>query len=316
MKSFKKAILPAILCASVVTLSGCSSDSLISTKAGNVTNKEIIDYIGPNQISKAATDIATKKVLLDKYKNKIDDKHVEAELNKTIEQYGGKDKFDAALKQQGFDKEKYKEALKVKTAQAYMILDEAGVGEDKLKEEYENSKVQYHLAHILISVKSDTNKDGLSDEEAKAKIDEVKQKLDAGGDFAALAKEYSTDKSNADKGGDLGLSSKATSSFVSEFNDVAYNLKKDEVSDVVKTQFGYHIIKALDVKEMTFDEMKADIAESMAQKTVAKDKTIYQNALKKLFDEYKVSGSNDAVKKQIESMTNPAPATPKQNDNK
>ena len=114
--------------------------------------------------------------MLDKYKNKIDDKHVESELNKTIEQYGGKDKFDAALKQQGFDKEKYKEALKVKTAQAYMILDEAGVGEDKLKEEYENSKVQYHLAHILISVKSDTNKDGLSDEEAKAKIDEVKQK--------------------------------------------------------------------------------------------------------------------------------------------
>ena len=76
MKKFKKAILPVALSISVIGLAGCSSGGTkyISSKAGDVTEKDIVESIGANQLSKAATSMMIQKVLLDKYKNKIDEK--------------------------------------------------------------------------------------------------------------------------------------------------------------------------------------------------------------------------------------------------
>ena len=71
MKKFKKAILPVALSISVIGLAGCSSGGTkyISSKAGDVTEKDIVESIGANQLSKAATSMMIQKVLLDKYKN-------------------------------------------------------------------------------------------------------------------------------------------------------------------------------------------------------------------------------------------------------
>lgn len=324
MKKFKKALLPAILTGSLVFVTACSStgstggDVYISTKDGNITQKEVLDYIGSAQISKAATDVAIRKVLLTKYKDKIDEKYVEQQLNEVQTQYGGKEAFEAALTKQGFTLDKYKEALKVRTAQAYMIADSKGLNEDSFKQQFEKEKIQYNLAHILISTKSDITPNGLSDEEAKAKAEEIKKKLDAGEDFAKLAKENSTDTSNAPHGGELGWSSKESSAFVKEFTDVAYSLEKGKYSNVTKTQFGYHIIKVLDTKEIKYEESKTQLVEILAQKAVAEDPTIYSQALKKLFDEYQVKGSTNDVKSYLDSMlaTNQQLTNPVQSSSK
>ena len=287
MKKFKKAILPVALSISVIGLAGCSSGGTkyISSKAGDVTEKDIVESIGANQLSKAATSMMIQKVLLDKYKNKIDEKVIDEQLKKAQEQYGGKDKFEQILKQQGFTLDKYKDGLKVKAAQTLMINEYAGITEDKIKESYEKNKHQYHLAHILISVKSNSNPNGLSDEEAKKKAEEVLKKVKDGGDFASLAKEYSNDTENASSGGDLGWSSKENTKFVSEFSNAAYSLNKDQVSDVVKTPFGYHIIKVLDTKDSSYDELKTSLEEKAAEQAVKNDNTIVSKALKKLFEE-------------------------------
>ena len=288
MKKFKKAILPVALSISVIGLAGCSSGGTkyISSKAGDVTEKDIVESIGSSQLSKTATSMMVQKVLLDKYKGKIDEKSIDEQLQKVQEQYGGKDKFEQLLKQQGFTLDKYKDGLKVKAAQTLMINDYAGTTEDKLKESYEKNKHQYHLAHILISVKSDSNPNGLSDEDAKKKAEEILKKIKDGADFATLAKENSNDTANASNGGDLGWSSKEDNSFVSEFSSAAYALSKDQVSDVVKTSFGYHIIKVLDTKDSSFDELKTSLEEKAAEQAVQKDSAMVSKALKKLYEEY------------------------------
>ena len=304
MNKFKKAILPVALSISVIGLAGCSAGGTkyISSKAGDVTEKDIVESIGASQLSKTATSMMIQKVLLDKYKGKIDEKAIEEQLQKAQTQYGGKEKFEQLLKQQGFTLDKYKDGLKVKAAQTLLINDYTGTNEDKLKENYEKNKHQYHLAHILISVKSDSNPNGLSDEDAKKKAEELHKKIKDGEDFATLAKENSNDTANASNGGDLGWSSKEDNSFVKEFKEAAYTLTKDKVSDVVKTSFGYHIIKVLDEKDATFDEMKATLAEKAAEEAVKKDSTVVSKALKKLFEEYNVKSSNKDVEAYLKSM--------------
>lgn len=75
----------------------------------------------------------------------------------------------------------------------------------------------------------------------------MKQRLDNGEDFAALAKELSTDTATAEKGGDLGELN--PDQLVREFTVAAYKLKENEISDPVKTDYGYHIIQATKVTE-------------------------------------------------------------------
>jgi foldase protein PrsA len=304
MKKFKKMVLPVALSLSVVGLAGCSAGGTkyLSSKAGDVTQKDIIENLGTSQVSKTATSIMVEKVLLDKYKGKIDEKAIDEQLKKAEEKYGGKEKFEQLLKQQGFTIDKYKDGLKVKAAQVLMINDYVGNGEDKVKERYEKNKKQYHIAHILFNVKTGVNKSGTSDEEAKKKADEVLKKIKEGGDFATLAKENSNDTANAAEGGDLGWSSKDDSSFVKEFTDVAFNLEKGQVSDVIKTSFGYHIIKVLDIREAPYEELKPTLEHKLADDAVKNDSTIVSKALKKLFEEYNVKADNGDVENYIKTM--------------
>lgn len=307
MKKFKKAVLPVILSASVITLAGCSqgsSENYVSTKIGNVTQKDVLDYIGSQQLSKSAVNLATRKILLDKYGKEVDSAYIDKAYEKIQAQNGGKESFEALLLQQGLTADKYKEDLKIKVTQAYMINEYANITEEKIKEQYEKEKKQYNIAHILISVKSDNTPNGISEEDAKAKAEEVLAKINSGEDFATLAKEYSTDLSNSSNGGELGWSAKENTSFVSEFANVAYSLNKGEVSELVKTPFGYHIIKVLDTKEVPYNELKNEIVEKLAHSAVTSDPTVYSKSLQKLFDEYQVKGDTNEIKSYISGILN------------
>lgn len=114
-------------------------------------------------------------------------------------------------------------------------------------ERVHSSPKQVNVSHILIAFKDATRASEeieRSSEEAESRAKEVKEKLDAGEDFAALAAEYSDDLSNRDSGGELGTPA-GNGVYVEEFENAALSLEEEgEISDIVESPFGYHIIKA------------------------------------------------------------------------
>jgi peptidyl-prolyl cis-trans isomerase C len=113
-------------------------------------------------------------------------------------------------------------------------------------------------SHILLLTK---DKDEAAKKAARTKIDELLKRAKAGEDFAALAKANSQDGS-ASQGGDLGPFPRGR--MVPEFDKVAFSLKPGEISDVVTTEFGYHIIKLTEKKEAStvpLDQVKPQVLE-------------------------------------------------------
>jgi len=167
----------------------------------------------------------------------------------------------------------------VETRDAQLIVaDQAKVGEtipisDAQIQNYYNSHLdQYrtpervHARHILLATsnKSDAEKTAI-----KAKAEDLLKQLRAGADFAALAQKNSDDPGSASKGGDLGWVVRGQ--MVKEFEETTFSLKPKEISNVITTQYGYHIIQVLEkepARLKTLDEVKADISNTLRAQTV------------------------------------------------
>jgi len=118
---------------------------------------------------------------------------------------------------------------------------------------------QVRASHILFKT------EGKDDAAVKAKAEEVLKQAKSGADFAELAKKYSEDESSAKNGGDLDYFGKGR--MVPEFDQVAFSLQPGQISDLVKSQFGYHIIKVVDKKAATtktLAEVRQQITDQLA----------------------------------------------------
>ncbi|WP_223254486.1 peptidylprolyl isomerase [Bacillus sp. HNG] len=153
--------------------------------------------------------------------------------------------------------------------------------DDEVKTYFEENKdsfaqpEQVQASHILV------------DDEGTA--NEVATKLADGADFAELAKEYSKDTANAGAGGELGYFGKGE--MVADFENAAFSLGIDEISDPVKTEYGYHIIKVTDkkeAKEATFEENKDSIYKVLFDQKISEE---YSAWLTEKTEEYKIERS-------------------------
>ncbi len=139
---------------------------------------------------------------------------------------------------------------------------------DATKEDYKMPE-QAHALHILIKVDPTSPPD--VQKAALDKATSLVKQLRAGADFAKLAKDNSADPGSAAKGGDLGWFGRGQ--MVPEFDNAAFTLPVNQISDPVKSQFGYHIIKVLERRPAgykSFDEVRGDLAAQIADPT-AKD---------------------------------------------
>lgn len=125
------------------------------------------------------------------------------------------------------------------------FLDKVKVTDDEIRQYYDENKEKYHkeaevrARHILFSVKEDAPQAEV--DKVKAEAQKVLDQAKKGADFAELAKKYSQDPGSANKGGDLGFFTKER--MVPAFSKAAFSLKPGQISDLVRTQFGFHIIK-------------------------------------------------------------------------
>jgi len=141
--------------------------------------------------------------------------------------------------------------------------------DDEIKGRYESEKAKYqipeerHARHILFRV--DKTDGQQIREEKKKKADKVLKLVKGGKDFAAAAKEYSEGPTGPN-GGDLGFFSRG--SMVKPFDDAVFRLQPGEISGVIQSQFGFHIIKLEEVRPArtrSYDEVKGEIAAAMKE---------------------------------------------------
>lgn len=218
--------------------------------------------------------IKDKLVFDDAEKNniKVSDKEVSDQFMQTvdnIEKQNGKGAFDEMLEDYNLTAEQFKEVIKkdiLYTKHQEWFLKNNPVSDEDVEKSYEENKDQFKKVdadHILV------------EDEKTAK--EVKEKLDNGADFAELAKEYSKDTGNADKGGALGEFKKAD--MVPQFSEKAFSMKEGEISDPVETQFGWHIIKLNKINESLTDEDKQVLRKTLEDQKYEEYKNeLFENA--------------------------------------
>jgi len=165
-----------------------------------------------------------------------------------------------------YEKNKSRYQIPEKRVVRYGLLDTTQmrrniqISDDQLKVQYQNNIQQYqvpnrvHAEHILFMTVGKTDAEV---DEIKKNAEDVLKQAKKGAKFEDLAKKYSEDPGSKDKGGDLGWITQGQT--VPEFEKTAFGLDKGQISDLVKTQYGFHIIKVLDketARTKTFDEVK------------------------------------------------------------
>lgn len=225
---------------------------------------------------------------IDKRKIKVSDKDVAKTVEKLSKEIGGVKKLEKVLKKNKIKMEDFEETvrndIKMKKLVESLAITKVSNNEvkkfyDKNKEEKFTAPDQVRAQHILISASEEDIKDRIESENPKVSETELNQKVESEmanlkakatkilkeakakpEKFDELAKKYSEDFSSAKKGGDLGFFKEGD--MVKPFSEAAFSLKPDTISEVVKTQFGYHIIKVTDRKKAgitPYNEVEADI---------------------------------------------------------
>lgn len=201
------------------------------------------------------------------------DKQVAAKFDEVKAQFPDPEDLAKALKKNGITEQELKDLLRRDVVIGAYVEKQAAAGTavttEQAKAFYDENLDKFkkpesvHASHILIRVAPKA-----TDEEkqsAKKKADDLLAKLKGGADFAEVAKKESAD-SSAKEGGDLGEFSRGQ--MVKPFEDAAFGLKPGDLSEVVESQFGYHIIKSMgktEAQTVPFAEVQAKIVQYLTQ---------------------------------------------------
>ena len=260
----KKVLLASTLTLGIIGLTACgSAGNVAETSDGGVTKDEFYEAMKAESGSEVLRELITFKVLDDKYD--VSDEDVDKELEQLKEEVG--DSYEEILEQQGLKESDLKQDIKKQLLQEKALTEDMEVSDDEIEKYYNHMKQEVKARHILVE-----------DEDTAKK---VKKKLDDGEDFAKLAKKYSTDNS-AEDGGDIGFFT--AGQMLPEFEDAAYDLDVDEISDPVQTDYGYHIIEVLDKKDVDEDIGSLEDNKEEIRQTIMQNKIDPEEAQEKIND--------------------------------
>ena len=272
--------------------SGDESDVLIQTEYGNISKDDLYKEVANTERgNELIQKLAYMQILKGKYE--VSAEEIEQRMAEIKEQAGGsKDEFTQFLQKQGFNDEgELRDYIEQSLYFFKATTEGLEVTDKQIKDYYEQNKALYteiRASHILV------------DDESKAK--EAIKELDKGSEFAEVAKKQSTDTVSAEQGGDLGYISGQSQELDPTFLASAMKLKKGEVSEPVKTMFGYHIIKVTDRKETPLSEVKDQIKRALLEK----DAVPIQEVLTNLNEEIEIEEDlfKDAFKGAEQDQSN------------
>ncbi len=313
MKLMRLPLLAVVSIAAVALLAaGCGGDDDIPTDAvavvdGTVITKADLDELlgrakasyksqkrtfpkaGTSEYQSLQTQAVAYLVQREEYAKeavKLDIAVTEPQIDKRIQQvakqYFGGDQamLKAQLKQQGYTDAAFREDIKSQILSESIFAQVAkgsAVTDAAVRKYYDDNKAQYSVAesrdvrHILVKT--------------KAEADDVVARLAAGEDFGALAKELSQDPGSKDAGGKLTVHRGET---VAEFDKAAFGLKLHEVSEPIKTQFGYHVIEPLSEITPASSTPFAQVAKQIKSQLGEQSKqTAIETWSKQLTEDYK-----------------------------
>ncbi len=319
----KKKIIVLALC--MLLISGCGSkipklsngdEAVITMKDGQkISVNELYEGMKNEYALQTLINLMDKKILEEKYGDRLDEANQSVETNvSTLEQYYG-DSLEGMLQQAGYPSlDAYKQEAYINYLRNLAIEDYCkGKIKDKEVEEYYKNEIEPDIvvSHILITPNvtddmTDEEKE-TAEKEAKDKINSVIAELkktnskDVATKFAELAKQYSMDETNKDKGGSLGTINKDTlSDEYDELVSAAYKLKDGEYSkDIIETEIGYHVILRTETKEKaSLDEVKDTILSDLASEYIQAHSVAQVEALQELRKDYKMEIVDSDLQKQ------------------
>ena len=238
-------------------LSDPSGNVVASVNGEKITKDELYQLL-LKQAGQQGLNLLIAQRIVDleakKQKITISDAEIKEALEEYYDHYGGEETFTQIIEMSGTSLAEVKKNL-VSTMKIKKLLEpRIKVTEEEVKAFFEENKEdfaqeeQVKARHILVATEKEAQ--------------EIKDKLAKGEDFAALAKEYSTDDSTKNNGGQLGFFNRGD--MVPEFEKAAFALAVGEISAPVKTEYGYHLIKVEEKKEAAapnYEKSKADIKE-------------------------------------------------------
>lgn len=260
----------------------------------------------------------------------VTDEEVEKDFEEVSATLKQQESFKKMMEENKIDDEYLKGQIKKdKTIQKYFDkkMEESKVTDEEAKKYYDEhiddfTKSEIKASHILISTRDAATQAPLPDEEKAKKKEEAEailKQAKSGENFAELAQKHSEDPGSARMGGDLGYFDKKR--MVPEFTEVAFALKVGEISDLVETEYGYHIIKLVDKKEAeveSFESVKQSIKDNLEYEK-------YNALVEELKGKAKIERSEENLKKVEEEIAKEreekakaaqeAPAAPAEGEN-
>jgi parvulin-like peptidyl-prolyl isomerase len=227
-------------------------------------------------LRKILDNLIDRELLLQQAKSlkmAVPPQQVDTEMQQLVKRFPSKEVFEQALTAQNFTVEALKKDVEGQLLRQQLVkkevLDKVNVSARDVQTFYDQHKDKYveeeqvHARHILIRVPPEVTP--TDEAKLKSKADDALKRATTGEDFSALAKELSDDGSK-ENGGDLGFFPRGR--MVPPFEEAVFALQPGQISNIVRTQFGYHIIKAEERKTgraLAFDEAKGQAQEDLTR---------------------------------------------------
>jgi len=244
-------------------------DKAVGMLGSNVTPEEM-DKLQHQVLN----ELIEEKIILQEAKRqqiKVSPTEVEEVLDKFRKQFKSVEEFKNAIKAEGFTEDNLRKEYEENLIKENLINKEVWgnikVSQDELNQIRDNFAYQIKVRHILVKTKPEAIL--------------ILARLDKGEKFEDLAKKYSIDPGTKDKGGMIDFFTKGK--MIKEFSDAAFGLKRPgEISEIVETKFGFHIIQLIEKKELPEEELEEIVSEQEAKLRQARFKEEFAKWIDKL----------------------------------